>query len=187
VGTYRPVVVEERRRFPRRVDLELARRRAPLLEQASGRILDLDRADHRHEVARAIAGDRPTGHYDTAVSVAQLVRFPDLGAALRAIDRLLGPQGVLMAVEPVGRPGFVPLLVRSLLAAHPALRGMHVGRDLPAAVRTTSLVLDDIERFTMPTPLVPLREAVAVRACRIGPWGERRAALTDAADAEVAR
>ncbi len=64
---------------------------------------------------------------------------------------------------------------------------MHVGRDLPAAVRTTSLVLDDIERFTMPTPLIPLRQAVAVRACRIGPRGERRGALADAADSEVGR
>ena len=47
------------------------------------------------------------------------------------------------------------------------MRGFHVGRDIAAALRTTHLVNDDIDRFTLPTAVVPLRHFVSVGARRV--------------------
>lgn len=105
--------------------------------------------------------------FDAVVSVAQLVRFPDLAAALVAIDRLLAPAGRLLAVEPVARPGTLPMVAATPFALARSTRGFHIGRDLPAAVRTTSLVIDDIERFTVRTALPTLRHFVAIDARRV--------------------
>ena len=95
-----PVVVERPRRFPALVEAELDRRRMHLLERARGRVLDLDRPEARAEIARASIERHVVPAYDSAVSVAQLVRFPDLAAALRGIDRLLALDGELLVVEP---------------------------------------------------------------------------------------
>lgn len=162
-----PLVVERPRRFPAAVEIELERRRRRLLGRATGRVLDLDLADHRAEVARASVERHVVPAYDTAVSVGQLVRFPDLGAALRAIDRLLSPEGQLLLVEPAGRPGLGALLVASAWAATPRLRGFHVARDVTAALRVTTFVLDDIERFSMPTAVSAVRHGVEVHAVRV--------------------
>lgn len=162
-----PLVVERPRRFPARVEAELDRRRLSLLGRARGRILDLDRPEARAEVARASVERHVVPTYDTAVSVAQLVRFPDLAAALRGIDRLVEPDGELLVVEPDSRPGLVALFLDSFWARSPWVAGLHVGRDLTGALRPTSFVLDAIERFSMPTAVSSLRAAVEVRAVRV--------------------
>jgi SAM-dependent methyltransferase len=161
-----PVVVESSRRFPAAVEDELERRRIHLLAAAEGEVLDLDRPDARALVAGAAAGRRVEHTFSTALSVGQLVRFPDLAAAVRGIDRLVGPGGRLLIVEPVGRPGLVPLFLDSLWAAAPSIRGFHLARDVPAALRVTTFTLDDIERFTMPTPVTSLHHFVEVHAVR---------------------
>jgi hypothetical protein len=162
-----PVVVERPRRFPARVELELERRRRALLGAADGRILDLDRPEHRAEVARASAERHVVPAYDTAVVVGQLLRFPDLLAALRGLDRLIVPDGRLLLVEPVGRPGLTALFLDSAWARTRWLAGFHVARDVTAALRSTTFVLDDIERFSMPTPVTALRHGVEVHAARL--------------------
>jgi hypothetical protein len=159
------VVVEDPRRFPRRVEAELTRRHQDLLARASARgsarVLDLSDPAGRLLVADAVA--RPIDpEWDTVVSIAELIRFPDLALALKGIDRLLVPTGRFMAVEPVARPGTLRMLVVGPWVRSRALRGLHVGRDLPAALRSTTFTVDDIERFTMPTSVAPLRHFVAI-------------------------
>jgi hypothetical protein len=162
-----PVVVERPRRFPEPVEAELARRRAHLLRRADGRVLDLDDPAARDELRRAIADPHVVPAYDTAVSVAQLLRFPDLVAAVRALDRLVDPDGSLLLVEPTGRPGAAAVVLHSLWARTRSLRGFHLGRDVTASLRCTAFVLDDLERFAMPTAVLSLRHAVEVHARRL--------------------
>jgi hypothetical protein len=138
-----------------------------LLGRARGRVLDLDRPGARAEVARASVERHVVPAYDTAVSVGQLVRFPDLVAALRGIDRLVEPDGELLLVEPDGRTGLVALLVDSIWARTPWVSGFHVGRDITGSIRSTAFVLDDIERFAMTTAVSSLRSAVEVHAVRV--------------------
>ena len=161
------LVVERTRRFPARVEAELARRRAHLVGRASGRVLDLDRPEARAEVAAVAAGGTEgVATYDTAVSVAQLLRFPDLVAALRAVDRLVAADGTFLLVEPTGRPGPAAVVLQTLGAGRGAVRGFHLGRDVTAALRSTGFLLDDIERFAMSTTHPGLRHAVEVHAVR---------------------
>ncbi len=171
-----PVVVERPRRFPAAVEAELDRRRPALQARLRGRVLDLDRADARQEVARAAARAHCSAAYDTVVSVGQLARFPDLVAALRAIDRLVVPDGQLLVVEPTGRPGMGSALLDSAWARSPWVAGFHVGRDVTAGLRATTFVLDHIERFSMPTAVSSLRHAVEVHAVRAPAEGSRSGA-----------
>jgi hypothetical protein len=175
-----PQVVERPRRFPAAVEIELERRRRLLLGQVTGRVLDLDLAEHRAEVARASVERHVVPAYDTALVVGQLVRFPDLGAALRGIDRLLSPEGRVLLVEPTGRPGLAAVLSASAWSATPRLRGFHVARDVTAAMRTTSFCLDDIERFSMPTVVSSLRHGVEIHAVRLSVPAEAPAVPVEA-------
>lgn len=148
----------------------LAVRHAAMLAGLDGRrLLDLDDPAARSLLARAIesSAGHPVGGFDAVVSVAQLVRFPDLAAALVAVDRLLDPTGRLLAIEPVARPGTLRMVAATPFALARSTRGFHLGRDLPAAVRATSLVIDDIERFDLRTALPTLRHFVAIDARRV--------------------
>ena len=174
-------IVERARRFPGVVETTLADRRAAVLAALAGRrVLDLDDPAARMLLAGAIdapadavsAAGHPVGGYDAVVSVAQLVRYPDLSAALVAIDRLLAPSGRLVAIEPVARPGTFRMVAATPFALARSTRGFHLGRDLPATVRATSLVIDDIERFTVRTALPTLRHFVAIDARRVEPRQE---------------
>jgi hypothetical protein len=160
------VIVEGNRRFPRPVEAALDRRRAEALSRAAGRVLDLSDPAARTVVARAIDG-QAAAEWDWVISVAELIRFPDLSAALGAIDRLLAPGGRLLAVEPVVRPGTVRVFALAPWGVSPWVRGFHVGRDVVAALRTTTLVNDDIDRFTFRTVVAPLRHFVSVGARRV--------------------
>ena len=173
-------------RWPAAVQGELRRRRAlvdaaisarPGPSPAIGpRILDLAEPDARALVraaastaglsAGATAADVPPGGYDAVISIAALVAFADLAAALRGIDHLLAPTGELHLVEPVLRPGWRGMVESSPANAVPGLREVHLGRDVPQVVRATGLLISDITRFTMPTSLWPLRPFVHARAIR---------------------
>lgn len=174
-------IVERERCFPGVVESALVARHAAVVARLDGRrVLDLDDPAARELLAAAIdapAADGPgagvpVGGFDAVVSVGQLVRFPDLVAALLAVDRLLAPQGNLLAVEPVARPGTMRMFAITPFLLARSTRRFHLGRDLPAAVRATSLVIDDIERFTLRTALPTLRHFVAIDARRAEPRQE---------------
>ena len=162
-------MVEGDRRFPSAVDAELKRRRMAALASVSGRVLDLsdplDRIVLRDAIDLVGAGE--AGTWDAVVSIAELIRFPDLAAAIVAIDALLAPGGRFLAVEPVARPGTVRVLAQAPWSATPWIRGFHVGRDPMPALRATTLVNDDIDRFTMPTLVPPLRHFLSLGARRV--------------------
>jgi hypothetical protein len=169
VSTRKTVTVESLRRFPKAVETELGRRHAQALAVSSGRVLDLSDPGARIVLREAIDNGVASGgsQWDIAISVAELIRFPDLTASLNAIDALLAPDGRLLAIEPVVRPGTLRVLGLAPWSATRSVRGFHVGRDIAAALRTTQLVNDDIDRFTLPTAVVPLRHFVSVGARRV--------------------
>jgi hypothetical protein len=169
VSTRKTVIVEGQRRFPKAVEEELSRRHARALAASTGRVLDLADPGARIILREAIDNGVMSGgnQWDTVISVAELIRFPDLTASLNAIDALLASGGRLIAIEPVVRPGTLRVFGLAPWSVTRSVRGFHVGRDLTAALRTTPLVNDDIDRFTMPTAVVPLRHFVSVGARRV--------------------
>lgn len=155
-----------RPRFPAAVERSLLDRRTRLLADASSDLLDLSQSHAREQVLRA-AHDRAEPRYATVLSVAELVRFPDLVLALTGIDRLLSADGELVLVEPVHHAGVAATVIASCWSRYSALSGVHVERDVPAAVRSVGLDITDLERFTMPTAVWPLRLFVEARARRV--------------------
>lgn len=164
------MVVEREHRFPNAVANELRRRRPVMLSGATARVLDLSDPAARELVREVIDGESTAvdSKWDLAVSTAELIRFPDLPAALGAIDQLLSSRGRLVAFEPVARPGTARVLAAAPWSSTKWVRGFHVGRDLVAAVRTTTLIADDIDRLTIPTAVLPLRQFVLLTARRVG-------------------
>jgi SAM-dependent methyltransferase len=155
--------------WPPAVRDELTRRREALVSTGCGvgvRVLDLAEPAAMARVLDAgrgvgsSVGAGPGGRVDVILSVAALVAVPDLPLALRGIARLLEPDGRLRFVEPVSRPGLAGMLAATAGAALPAVRGQHLGRDLLFALRAAGLLVTDLERFTMPTLLWPLRSFV---------------------------
>jgi hypothetical protein len=140
---------------------------AALGPRLRGRVLDLGTASGRERLASAIGGSVDDDRFDTIVSVGGLVHFPDLFAAVTAVDALLAPSGSALLVEPVDRPVPGGLVLGSLGALHPLVRGLHVNRDVPTVVRSTSLAVIDIERIAVPTPIWSLRSFVALTAARV--------------------
>jgi hypothetical protein len=98
----------------------------------------------------------------TVVLVGELCHAGDLGAELARLRDELGPDGRLVFVEHVGRPGPLGALQASwgdVAARFPW--GCHTGRDIPAALRRAGFFISDLERFTMPTPVPVLRSWVS--------------------------
>lgn len=126
------------------------------------------------------------GSFRVIMSVAGLIHFADLPLALEGITYLLHPDGELHLLEPIWRPGMSALLGASLTAGCsrwiPAIRGLHLNRDVAAAVRAQGLTIYDIERFPMPARTRPLREWMQARAILVNPMtartGARHAMLT---------
>ena len=159
--------------LPPEVAAEVRWRRAGLLARAHGRVLDLDEPAAAGALAEAAAA-RAAGEvwddsrrYDTVVCTARLVHEPDLARAAGGLDQLLADGGELFAVEPVLRPGSWGLLSASVGSTLRALAGLHVSRDVVAALRSTGLTVADVERFEVRTPVWPLRRLVELRAVRI--------------------
>jgi hypothetical protein len=158
--------------WPLAVRTELQRRAGIIRSRPGGRVLDLDDPGARELVRRKgstlghDAGAAAEGFFDTVISIAALVDFADLPGAIRGIDRLLQPDGELLFVEPVARPGWVGIATATVGSLLPPVRGQHLGRDVPLAVRASPFTITDIERFTMPVSLWPLRSFVHARAKR---------------------
>lgn len=184
-GTTRPPVPDLPPRWPAALRAGLRQRWATLSDLAGAwvapgapaqglAVVDLSFAEGRHLLARVLNGDTSSpdgagnleGRVGAVVSAAGLARFADLGAAVSAIGYLLAPAGQLLAVEPGYNPGMVRMLATSLGTLLPAARGAHLARDLPATLRANGLEVADVERFSVPTLVWPLRPFVQVRALR---------------------
>jgi hypothetical protein len=148
------------------VQRALIDRRVRLLSSLGGDVLDLSQPSARSAVLDAARDGAPSRRYDLVVSVAELIRIPDLAMALSGIERMLTPEGELLVIEPVHHPGTSATIFASFWLAHPAIAGTHVERDVARAVRSVGLVLTDLERFTMPTTVWPLRLFIQARARR---------------------
>jgi hypothetical protein len=175
--------------WPGEVRAEVAARHGAALEAASGRVLDLAEHRDRQVVTDTLAGHPVPAPFDVVVSPGALVMWADLPAAVAAIVSLLAPAvpaepeagverrdaGRLVAIEPLGRPGWRGLVTGTLatvVAGGRPLAGQHLNRDLPPVLRAAGLTICSIERFTMPTPTWILRRFVDVTAMPIGA-GER--------------
>ena len=148
-------------RLPDRLD---ARARA-LVDRAEGRVLVIGEpgADHGAGPAGAVVADPadlPAGGdgFDTVLSTFALCRVADLDATLAAVARLLAPGGRLLFLEHVPPPGWRRRARHAVAGAWAILAGgCRFDRDVPSAVRRAGLIVTDIERFTMPTAVWPLR------------------------------
>jgi hypothetical protein len=172
-------------------------------DESSGPTLELWRADSRRLVRDAAflaTGLSRTGEagesaspavvpqpasFATIVSVASLVHFADLPLAIRGLAYLLEPDGEVHLIEPIATPGAAAFLGASLTAGLqrwlPAVRGVHLHRDVPTALRTEGFTVGSIERFSMPSAGWSLRFWMHGSAVRIEPFAPAAAA------AEVAR
>lgn len=168
--------------YPEPVRAELARRREQILARAQGRVLDLDEPATFERFAslgatviaprgrlgsgRAEAEER----YDCVVATGVLAAFADLGGITAALAALVVDDGALLFVEPVGVPGWSPLIRASLTGPRHTRSpwpGLHLDRDVPAAVRATGLVVCDLDRGELPAQPWSLRHWVSGRAVRI--------------------
>lgn len=152
------------RRFPVRVENEFARRHGQLVAGSGGEVLDLDDLDARAILLEAMADADVAARFDAIVSVGQLIRFPDLAAAIRGIERLLRPEGCALIVETIDPPNLLAAIATSAWSRTRSVRGFHLGRDVAAVVRSGGFLIDTIERFSIPTRIYPLRHAVSIRA-----------------------
>lgn len=154
--------------LPPRVAARVELWRDRLLEQANGRVLDLDLPAARAEVLgvapQGFAGGASPEPYDTIVSTMQLARFADLATTMRALAALLAPSGTLRMLEPVHHFGRGHRITATLWSAHPAVRGLHLERDPIAVGRLAGLTCTDLQRMTMPTAIRPLQTMVAAIA-----------------------
>ena len=160
--------------LPAVVAADVQRRRAEILAQAWGRVLDLDEPGAVDALVAASVGasdelatGSPAGQYDTIVSTGRLIDLADLPAAVRGLRQLLAADGELHVVEPVNRPGSQGLLESSLGALLPAVAGLHLGRDVVRVLRSERLAVIDLDRFTIATAVWPLRRFVQARAVRL--------------------
>ena len=122
-----------------------------LLDRAEGRVLVVDERD-----PATVGPDE--GPFDSVVSTFALCRVDDLDATLEAVGRLLAPDGQLLFLEHVPPPGWRRHARRAVAGAWAAVAGgCHFDRDVPQAARRAGLVVTELERFTMPTAVWPLR------------------------------
>ncbi len=158
------------RRLPAAVSAEVERRRSRIDHAVRGRVLDLDAPAGRARLAATMSSppSAPVAErYDAIVSTGALTTWPDLRAALVAVDRLLADEGELRLVEPVNQPGVWGLLAGSVGAWLAPSRRRHLSRDVVATVRSVGMTIADVDRFTIHTWVWPLRRWVDVRAVRI--------------------
>jgi hypothetical protein len=167
-----PRVVAGPHRFPDVVTAELASRRSAILARAEGRILDLSTVGARGALVAASMGEPGLERFDTVVSVAELIRFPDLLAAARGMVALLAPGGRIEVVEPVQHASLAHRMVATLWAHHTAVRHRFVERDVVETLWFAGLTLSDLERFVVPTMVWPLRQFAHARGRIVAPMSD---------------
>jgi len=112
--------------------------------------------------------------YDTIVAAFTLSALADLDRELLTLGRLLAPEGQLLFLDhsPRRPAGVATELSRPLWRV--MADGFVPGRDLPAALRHSGLIILSIERFGLTTLTLPLRSCVAGVARQQRPDGARR-------------
>lgn len=142
---------------------------------ARGRTLDLDSpgALERLLSAATAATIRADDCFDTIISTCRLIDVADLGAATRAMARLLSIDGELHLVEPVNHVGPMGMVLSSVGSRLPRASGLHISRDVVGAVRATGLSVADVDRFIAQTWIWPLRPLVQIRAVRVASANDR--------------
>lgn len=87
-----------------------------------------------------------------------LCRVDDLESAVAALRDAVAPDGRLVFLEHVRRPGVAGHLQAAAGAVLSRLPGgCRTDRDVPAALRRGGFVVTDLERFAMPSPVLALR------------------------------
>ena len=140
----------------------LRERRSRLLAMAEGDVVDLS---SRHGLASLAS--RPDASADAVTSVLTLCSVPDVHATLTEVRRVLRMGGRFLFLEHVtDRPG--SRTATDLVGVSWRLMGggCDPTRDIPYEVRRARLLITDLDRFTVPTPAVPLRRCVAGVALR---------------------
>ncbi len=127
----------------------LARRGGPVVDLA-----DLVAVDRVAELAPGT----------TVVGVVVLARSAEPAALLARVAAVLPPDGRLALLEPLRRAGMAGRLQALAAPGVHRAAGLRPGHPVPALVRAAGLVIASIERFTMPTPVVPLRPFVQLEA-----------------------
>lgn len=98
----------------------------------------------------------PTG--DPLVLCGALCGTNDLDAAVRMLRGAAGDDGRLVFLEHVRPPGGRRLVHAAAGAVVSRLPGgCRTDHDVPAALRRGGFLITDLERFTMPTPVLALR------------------------------
>jgi len=135
---------------------ELERRRVALARRA-GPVVDL--ADL---VGSELVGALAPG--TTVVGVLALAGSDDPAALLDRVVAVLPPDGRVALLEPLRRAGAAGRLQALTAPGVRLAAGLHPDHPVPSLVRAAGLVIASIERFTMPTPVVPLRPFVQLEA-----------------------
>lgn len=155
--------------LPDEVADEVERRHQVLvtrLGRGARSLLDLDEpgAVDLVDDAGRTAGAVP--RFGVIISAVALPRFADLGFAAHGLYRLLEPGGELWLIEPVAHVGALSRLRATWWSGSRLTRGHHLEREVPLALRATAFTITDLERFSMPTKIWPLRRFIEGRARR---------------------
>jgi SAM-dependent methyltransferase len=116
------------------------------------------------QVVEATIEDAPfeAESFDTVVCTLVLCTVADPGRALRAIHRLLRPDGRLLFLEHVRAPGGWGRVQRAVTPVwKTVVPGCHLDRDPLHAMRASGFVVIDCEHFTL--PLVHTRMGLAAQ------------------------
>jgi SAM-dependent methyltransferase len=145
------VVIEPDGAMRRRLDPRVAEAPVPVEVQAKG-IDELTPDD---------------GPFDTVVCTLVLCTVPDLDGAIRAIDGVLAPDGVILFLEHVHVPGWRGHLQHW---ATPVWRqmagGCHLDRDPVVAFADAGLAVIDCEKFNLPLGMPLVQASAQGRVCR---------------------
>lgn len=135
---------------PSELSLALADRETALRGRAVGRVLDL----------ATTSFDEVTGRYDTILSVVRTPAEPDLGRFLGRIRDHLASDGWAYFLEPTVRTGPLGRALGISGRLGRPLTGLHLDRDIPAAIRGAGLFVADLHRFEIASVAAPFRPFV---------------------------
>jgi SAM-dependent methyltransferase len=130
----------------------------PLMAEARRRNIEVDlRAESAERIGLA------DGSADAVVSTLVLCSVPDPAAAIREIGRILRPGGRLVFIEHVRADHYGYATVQRLLARpwHWLFEGCDVRRDIESMLRAGAFDALEVDRYRMPSVLLPINPQIA--------------------------